>query len=115
MLTILNVAYPLAPVGPDAVGGSEQILTALDFGLVAAGHCSLVIACEGSEVAGTLLPVPAEPGPLEDMAKARARRRHAVAISEAARRWPIDLVHLHGLDFAAYLPSDLPCLVTLHL
>ena len=26
-LTILSVAYPLASVGPDAVGGAEQILT----------------------------------------------------------------------------------------
>src|SRR5712671_3753222 len=29
-LTILSVAYPLTEVGPDAVGGSEQILTVQD-------------------------------------------------------------------------------------
>ena len=29
-LNILSVAYPFTPVGPDAVGGSEQILTLLD-------------------------------------------------------------------------------------
>ena len=29
-LTILSVAYPLAPVGPDAVGGAEQVLAAMD-------------------------------------------------------------------------------------
>ncbi|TIU34927.1 MAG: glycosyltransferase family 4 protein, partial [Mesorhizobium sp.] len=33
-LTVLNVAYPLAPVGPDAVGGAEQVLSALDRALV---------------------------------------------------------------------------------
>ena len=29
-LTVLSVAYPLAPVGPDAAGGAEQILHRLD-------------------------------------------------------------------------------------
>ena len=33
-MTVLNVAYPLAPVGPDAVGGAEQVLSALDAALV---------------------------------------------------------------------------------
>jgi hypothetical protein len=57
-LTVLSVAYPFAPVGPDAVGGAEQILSALDRALVRAGHCSVVVACEGSEVAGSVVPVP---------------------------------------------------------
>ena len=46
-LTVVSVAYPLAPVGPDAVGGSEQILTALDRALVAAGHRSIVLGNRG--------------------------------------------------------------------
>src|SRR4051794_32918827 len=29
-VTVLSVAYPFAPVGPDAVGGAEQILSELD-------------------------------------------------------------------------------------
>ena len=45
----------LFPVGPDAVGGAEQVLSALDRALVAAGHRSLVVAWRGSEVAGELL------------------------------------------------------------
>ena len=53
-LTVLSVSYPLAPVGPDAVGGSEQVLSALDHALVAQGHRSVVVACEGSQVAGRL-------------------------------------------------------------
>jgi hypothetical protein len=61
-LTILNVAYPLAPVGPDAVGGAEQILTQIDHGLVACGHHSIVIAQAGSQTAGTFVPVPVEKG-----------------------------------------------------
>ena len=34
-LTILSVAYPLTPVGPNAVGGSEQILALMDAALMA--------------------------------------------------------------------------------
>ncbi|RYY04731.1 MAG: glycosyltransferase family 4 protein, partial [Alphaproteobacteria bacterium] len=51
-LTVASVAYKLAPVGPDAVGGSEQVLTAIDAALVAAGHRSIVVAMEGSRSAG---------------------------------------------------------------
>ncbi|MGE0372609.1 MAG: glycosyltransferase [Gammaproteobacteria bacterium] len=115
MLTVLNIAYPLAPVGPDAVGGAEQVLTAIDQALVTAGHRSLVVACEGSVTAGTLHPVPPPPtgeiGP-ETRAQAHAAVRQAIArvIGD------VDLVHLHGVDFHAYLPPpDKPALVTLHL
>ncbi len=114
-MTVLNVAYPLAPVGPDAVGGAEQVLSALDRALVSAGHRSLVVACEGSDVAGTLWPIPAESGPLDDAARQRAWTAQRRTIAECRRRWPVDLVHLHGIDFDAYLPADGPTLVTLHL
>lgn len=114
-LTVLNVAYPLAPVGPDAVGGAEQILWALDRALVAAGHTSLVIAAEGSATAGRLLPVPAETGVLDGAALARAQAHHCGAIARAVADWPVDAIHLHGIDFHAYLPWAMPTLVTLHL
>lgn len=114
-LTILSVAYPLAPVGPDAVGGAEQVLSTLDYALVAAGHRSIVVASAGSQVAGTLIAIPAETGALDDIARKRAQRATREAISAALRRWPIDLVHLHGIDFADYLPATGPTLVTLHL
>lgn len=115
-LTVLSVAYPLAPVGPDAVGGAEQVLTQLDAALVAAGHRSIVIAQEGSQTTGTLLAVPAQTGVLDEAAKQRAWEHHRHAIAVALRRWPIDLVHLHGIDFHAYLPPPgVPALATLHL
>lgn len=114
-LTVLNVAYPLAPVGPDAIGGAEQVLSALDAALVKAGHHSIVVAAEGSQAAGTLLPVIAENGMLDDACKSRAQLRHREAIAAARRRWPVDVVHLHGIDFNAYLPGNGPTLVTLHL
>ena len=115
-LTILSVAYPLAPVGPDAVGGAEQVLTKLDEALVAAGHRSIVIAQEGSQTAGTLVAVPAQLGVLDEAAKQRAWDEHRQAIAAALRRWPVDLVHMHGMDFHAYLPAPgVPVLVTLHV
>jgi glycosyltransferase involved in cell wall biosynthesis len=114
-LTILNVAYPFAPVGPDAVGGAEQVLSMLDAALAAAGHRSLVIACDGSAVCGELIPVPLEAGVLDDAARHRAWARQRRAIAGALARWPVDVVHLHGVDFHAYLPAGVPTLVTLHL
>ncbi|MDQ4136112.1 MAG: glycosyltransferase family 4 protein [Pseudomonadota bacterium] len=115
-LTVLSVAYPLAPVGPDAVGGAEQVLTQLDQALVAMGHRSIVVAQEGSQTAGTLVRVPAQTGLLDEAAKQRAWEEHRRAIAAALRRWPVDLVHMHGMDFHAYLPPPgVPVLVTLHV
>jgi len=115
-LTVLNVAYPLAPVGPDAVGGAEQVLTQLDYALVQAGHNSLVIACEGSKTAGTLIPTPRSNGKLTAQSRQTAQERHRAAIEQALRDHPVDLIHMHGIDFDGYLPPPgLPVLVTLHL
>ncbi|WP_448188027.1 glycosyltransferase [Azospirillum sp. sgz301742] len=116
VLTVLSVAYPLARVGPGAVGGAEQVLGTLDRALVAAGHRSLVVACEGSRVAGTLLPVPAPPDRIDEAATAAQHAAVRRAIHEALVLHPVGLVHLHGIDFAAYLPPPgVPVLVTLHL
>ena len=115
-LTILSVAYPLAPVGPDAVGGAEQVLSHLDRALVEAGHRSLVIACAGSSMRGQLVEVPWEGGVLDDAVRERAWVRHRAAIAGALERWPVNIVHLHGHDFHAYLPpSGVPVLATLHV
>ncbi|HEY8612962.1 MAG TPA: glycosyltransferase [Roseomonas sp.] len=115
-LSILSVAYPLAPVGPDSVGGAEQVLSAMDRALHAAGHRSIVVAQEGSSVAGLLWPVPRPAGPLDEPAWKRSQANTAHAISEALRSEPVDLVHLHGIDFHAYLPPPgPPVLATLHL
>lgn len=115
-LTILNVAYPLATVGPNAVGGAEQVVSMLDHALVRAGHRSLVVASEGSVCAGTLLPVPAVRGTLQHHLQPVAQAHCGEAIRIALSCWKVDVVHLHGLDFHAYLPPPgPPVLVTLHL
>lgn len=115
-LTVLNVAYPLAPVGPDAVGGAEQVLTRLDRALVQAGHASLVVACEGSQTSGLLFATPLPPGPADEVRRAEVQLRHRAVIEEVLSHHAVDVVHLHGIDFPAYLPSPGPAvLATLHL
>ncbi len=116
LLTVLNVAYPLAPVGPDAVGGAEQVLSHLDRGLVEAGHRSIVVACEGSQTSGLLLETPRPRGVLDREARLAAWQNHREQIRRALSEWPVQLIHLHGIDFPQYLPpAGPPVLITLHL
>lgn len=114
-LTVLSVAYPFAAVGPDAVGGAEQVLSALDHALAERGHRSIVIAAEGSRVAGELVAVPGEAGQIDEPARERAWSRHRQAIRAVLERAPVDVVHLHGIDFHQYLPERARTLATLHL
>ncbi len=115
-LTILNVAYPLASVGPHAVGGAEQVVSFLDREITAAGHRSLLVAREDSECAGRLFPIPALRGTLQHHAHPVAQAHCREAIAAALAEYPVDIVHLHGIDFPAYLPvPGTPVLVTLHL
>jgi len=115
-LTVLTVAFPFAAMGPDAVGGAEQIASQLDHALVRAGHESIVVACEGSTTAGTLIATPAAPRRLDSDSCERIHREHASRIEDALSRWRVHVIHFHGIDFDRYLPGgDVPALVTLHL
>ena len=115
-LTVLSIGYTMAPVGPDAVGGAEQILSALDRALVDAGHRSIVVSKHGSQVAGTLVPTGSVPTEITDEERAFALQRHRRAITQALAVFSIDIVHSHAVDFADHLPeADVPTLVTLHL
>src|SRR3954464_14641933 len=109
-LSILNVAYPLAPVSSSAVGGAEQVLAALDAALVAAGHTSLVLACEGSKVAGELISIPAETGELDEAARNRAQANMRATLQAVLAHRTVNVVHLHGVDFYEYIPSGIPAL-----
>jgi glycosyltransferase involved in cell wall biosynthesis len=114
--TVLSVAYPLTEVGENAVGGSEQVLNLLDRALTDAGHCSLVIAAEGSRVHGTLIPSPAANGTLNPVVRKWGERVHQQLIRDTLSRYSVDLVHMHSLDFHCYLPEPgTPTLATLHL
>lgn len=116
MLTILQVAYPFAPVGPAAVGGAEQVLAAIDPAIEAGGHRSLVLACEGSEVTGRLFTIPPCAGPLTAARRGRTHRRYRAQLAHILATEAVDVVHYHGIDFLAYLPDGpTPALATLHL
>lgn len=117
LLKILSVAFPFATVGPHAVGGAEQVLSRIDRALVAAGHTSVVVACEGSQTAGELFPFPL---PANEILSEEDRFQSIDAVQAAIDRalavHRVDLIHLHGLDLDSYtLPADLPVLISLHL
>lgn len=115
-LTILSVAYPFTEVGPDATGGSEQVLTILDRTLIEEGHRSLVLAVEGSCVKGELIRTPKAPDGLNNEVRRWGRRVHQQLLFDALNRYSVDLVHMHALDFHTYLPANsIPTLATLHL
>jgi glycosyltransferase involved in cell wall biosynthesis len=115
VLTVLHVAYPLAPVSLDATGGAEQVMALLDRALVARGHRSIAVACEASRTAGHLLAVPVEAA-FDPESRVNARRAFRNCICQALDRWSIDIVHMHGVDFYEYLPPPgVPVLATLHL
>lgn len=116
-LTILSVAFPFAPVGAGAVGGAEQVLGRLDAALVRSGHRSLVVAGAGSRTHGRLLATDLPPGPLDETQRHAVWRAHRDNLLRGLREFEPDVVHMHGLDFAEYLPprGDVPVLVTLHL
>lgn len=115
-LSILSIAYPFAPVRDDPVGGAEKILAQLDRALTAAGHRSIVIAAEGSRVAGRLIALPPTDGNIDATARARASSSIRAATAEVLASERIDVIHLHSLDFPEHLPPPgVPALVTLHL
>jgi Glycosyltransferase Family 4 len=114
-LVVLNVAYPFAPVGLDVLGDAEKTLAGLDSALVQAGHESFVMACEGSVTQGILLATPGPSGRLDEAERYRIHEQYRFTLQTFLKKWPIDLIHMHGLDFYEYLPEPgVPVLVTLH-
>ncbi|HYZ83859.1 MAG TPA: GNAT family N-acetyltransferase [Bryobacteraceae bacterium] len=115
-LTILSASYSLAPVSMDTSGGAEQILHILDEATLRAGHRSIVIAPEPSAISGEHVSTGPLPEVLDEEAKQQAQERHRSTIDRVLREQAPDVLHLHGIDFHAYLPStDIPIVVTLHL
>jgi len=116
-LTVLSVAYPFASVGPDTVGGAEQVLGQLDTALVAAGHRSIVVAGAGSRTAGLLVATEPPAGTISEAQRRQTWAEHRANLMRALASHHIDLVHMHGVDFHEYLPppGKVPILVTLHL
>jgi glycosyltransferase involved in cell wall biosynthesis len=116
MLTVLSVAYPLAPVGLDTAGGSEQILALLDLALIEMGYRSVVVGCAGSVVRGQLIATPWDRAFFAESGRERLYELYRSAIRHALESYEIDAIHFHGLDAHKYLPPPgVPALITLHL
>jgi glycosyltransferase involved in cell wall biosynthesis len=116
-LTVVSVAYAMAPVTRATAGGAEQVLAMIDEALVTRGHRSIVVAQEGSAVAGELLPIPRVDEIFTDDVQRAARERVRQRVAEASAE--ADVIHLHGIDAPHVLSSasrsSAPTVVTLHL
>jgi glycosyltransferase involved in cell wall biosynthesis len=120
MLHVLSVAYPFAPVGPDAVGGVEQVVAAIDAALVAGGQRSTLLAGQGSRAAGRLVSVDVGSGELSSERLEAGRRRYLQTLQALLADQDFDLLHFHGCDCGAYLcegslSKEPVKLVTLHV
>jgi glycosyltransferase involved in cell wall biosynthesis len=114
-ITVVNVAYPLVPIGHDTVGGTEQVITMLDEALVRRGHRSIVIGAEGSMIAGTLISTPAADKPVGKATWDWAYGIHRDILHRLLSEVSVDVVHLHGVDLSCLPESGPPALMTLHL
>ena len=113
---ILSVAYPFTALGPAAAGGAEQVLSTVESGLHAAGFTSVVAAHEASRVCGELIGVDVPECVFTDTVRSAVENRFQESLDAAFARYPIRLIHMHGIDFHRYrLPVGLPVLVTLHM
>lgn len=115
-LSILNVAFPFAPVRSDCAGGAEQILLTIDEYLVKYGHQSTVLATRNSKVSGNLIPIPEITTIITEREKEVVYNEIKKSLHNVIQSGKIDCIHFHGIDFYKYLPvTELPCLITLHL
>jgi hypothetical protein len=114
-LVILNVAYPFSRVRADAADDAERTIARLDSALVRAGHESVVMACEGSVTEGILLATQLPSNGLGDAQQHLVYDQYRFTLRRFLEKWPIDLIHMHGVDFYEYLPPPgVPVLITLH-
>jgi|SRR5579862_5647084 len=114
-LVVLNVAYPFTPVGLDADHDAERAIAQVDAALVRAGHESVVMACEGSITEGILLATHAVSPGLDEAERQLIYDQYRFTLRKFLDKWPIDIIHMHGVDFYEYLPPPgIPVLVTLH-
>jgi glycosyltransferase involved in cell wall biosynthesis len=115
-LTVLSVSYSLARVSPGTAGGAEQVLLTIDKALVQKGHRSVVLASKGSRCHGLLISARIPSGVLDEAAKNEARQVFKHLIDRTLAHYSVDVIHMHGIDFAEYLPdADIPIVVSLHL
>ncbi|HMK33808.1 MAG TPA: glycosyltransferase [Desulfomonilaceae bacterium] len=115
-LTVLSIAYPFEAVRPDMGGGPGQVLGMLDVALKKRGYRSIVVPGGGARVEGTVLEIPV----LDKWGKGRvtleSRTFVRSAVEEILQREPVDVIHVHDLDYVSCVfGAGPPVLATLHL
>src|SRR3954468_15042576 len=118
-MRILYVAYPMLPVSASVPGGAEQALWMLEREMAARGHTTAVAACDGSQVAGTLIGTGSAPTEI-DMFESRKLEHENAVVAEINRAREqgegYDLVHDEGGSFWQRAREvRVPVLATLHL
>jgi len=88
---VLNVAYPFVRLTPDQVGGAEQVLMHLDRALLEAGYRSLLIAPEGSQSLGELIPIKANTTSLSEKARRETEEAVRTALAVTCREQAVDV------------------------
>lgn len=118
-MRVLYVAYPLLPVSGESCGGAEQMLWTLEAEMARRGHQTWVAACEGSRVAGRLLPTGAaatEPDRFEQRDVEHTSRILSFLSEAQSSSAGFDLVHDKSGSFWRHAARvDGPVLATLHL
>src|SRR5579872_2232242 len=115
-LRILYVAYPLLPLSEHSAGGAEQVLWTLEREMQNRGHSTTVAACNGSQVAGKLLPT-GDPAERPDQFEERSHEQNHVLLDRlSSGSAQVDLIHDMSGDFWKHAHDlQIPILVTLHL
>jgi glycosyltransferase involved in cell wall biosynthesis len=118
-LRILYIAYPLLPVSEASAGGAEQMLRVTERQMALRGHSTVVAACDGSQVAGKLLPTGAAPEH-PDCLSQRDTDHNACILQFLARRQRANrrfhLIHdMSGTFWPHAAVLTIPVLATLHL
>lgn len=74
------------------------------------------MACEGSVTDGILLATRKASGIFDEVERSSIHEQYRYTMHKFLEKWPIDLIHMHGVDFYEYLPPPgVPVLITLHL
>ncbi len=104
----------MLPVSEESCGGAEQMLWTLEAEMARRGRQTVVAACEGSRVAGTLFATGAPP---EELDRFEQRdHEHAARTLQLLARRRFDLVHDKSGGFWRHAGKiDVPVLATLHL
>ena len=115
-LSILYISYPLLEISEASAGGAEQMLLALEREMARAEHRTTVAACDGSKIAGTLLPTGKAVSAADAFEVREREHTKRVLAYLQAHADEFDLIHDESGSFFRHADRcSIPMLATLHL